>query len=187
MVDYQRFFEWPNVQIAHFYAYLGLALVVAAYLVFRSRSAFKFELFFISFYLLTGNINDLLIIRIPGFSLFEIQPVRLIFILLGILLLRKTLLSKNGIRLFPDGKIPWFILALGCYILFQISAVLVNSTEMELSDVLVSIYDSIAFFVLLIGLQIMADRPTYTIIGRTMIIGAVAELKVKKSSNEEVR
>ena len=73
MIDYEQYFEWPGVQLYHFYIYFIFAAVIALYLIIKSKSKYKIELFFISFYLLTGNTNDLLTIKIPGFSFFEID------------------------------------------------------------------------------------------------------------------
>ena len=72
MNNYEQYFNWPVVHLQHFYSYFALAAVTALYLVIKSDSKHKLELFFLSFYLLTGNINDILTIKIPGFSFFEI-------------------------------------------------------------------------------------------------------------------
>ena len=48
-------FDMAEVHLWHFYAYFVCAALMALYLVVKSGSKNKFELFFLSFYLLTGN------------------------------------------------------------------------------------------------------------------------------------
>jgi len=174
MIDYRQHFRWSQVDIGHFYVYFLLALVIAGYLVYNSKSRYKFELFFISFYLLTGNINMLLTIKIPGFSLFEIQPLRFIFLMLCFLIVRKIMFSKERLNLTFDKKVPWFLVALISYIALIIISVLFHSSEMKIGDVLITIYDALVFLVLIIGLSLMRDKPSYDIIGKSVILGAVA-------------
>ncbi|MGI9551428.1 MAG: O-antigen ligase family protein [Aurantibacter sp.] len=174
MNDNQRYFQWTEVHLEHFYAYFLVALVIAGYLVYKSTSKYKFELFFISFYLLTGNLNKLLTLKIPGFSLFEIQPVRFVFLLLLFFILRKTLFSREKFDLSINRNIPWFLAALFAYVLLLIVSVLVNGPEIGIAEVLETIADALAFLVLIFGLSLMADRPSYDLIGKAIIIGAVA-------------
>ena len=68
MVVNEHLFNWPGVNLSYYYIYFLIAALIAGYLSFRSKSSFKFELFFLVFYLLTGNLNELLTISIPGFS-----------------------------------------------------------------------------------------------------------------------
>lgn len=173
MKDYQGHFNWAEVQIEQFYAYFLVALIIAGYLTFKSKSKYKFELFFISFYLLTGNLNKLLSFNIPGFDLFAIQPIRFIFLLLSLFVLRKTLLSRNKFTLSVNKKIPWFQVALLAYVLLLIISVLVNASDIGIAEVMESIIDAIAFLVLIFAFSIMADKPSYDLIGRSIIIGAV--------------
>lgn len=174
MKDYQRYFNWAEIHLEHFYAYFLIALAIAIYLVYRSDSKYKLELFFISFYLLTGNLNKLLTFKIPGFNLFEIQPVRFIFLLLLFLTLRKTLFSREKFNLSADRNVPWFLVALFAYVLSLVVSVLVNGPEIGIGEVLETIVDAVAFLILIFGLSLMADRPSYDLIGRSIIIGAVA-------------
>lgn len=173
MQDSLTYFDWPDVQLRYYYAYFILAALVAGYLVFKSKSRFKPELFFISFYLLTGNLNQLLTIKIPGFSLFEIQPIRFIFLLLSFLVLRKTIFSKAPIKVSLKQKVPWFQFALLGYVILITASVLYNSTSIGIGETLKTIIDATAFLVLIAGLQLMADKPSYDIIGKSIIFGAV--------------
>ena len=175
MNNYQEYFDFDlaEIRLNHFYIYFILAAAIAFYLILKSNSKYKIELFFLSFYLLTGNINDLLTIKIPGFSFFEIQPERFLFFLLYFFIVRKTLLSKEKLNFTWDKKIPWFEVALFAYVLLSIVSLLVNSSEIEVVDVLKKILDALAFLVLMISFRVMADRPSYSIIGKSIIIGAV--------------
>lgn len=173
MNDYAQFFGWSEVHLHHFYIYFAISAVIAFYLVIKSDSKHKFELFFLAFYLLTGNLNELLTIVIPGFSLFEIQPLRLIFFLLLFFIVRKTLLSRERYNLSINGKIPWFMLAIFGYVILMMVSLLVNSPEIGISMVLKRLLGAFAFLVLIISLQLMADKPTYNLIGLSIIIAAV--------------
>lgn len=157
----------------HFYAYFIFAAILAFFLVFRSDAKYKFELFFLSFFLLTGNLNRLLTVKIPGFSLVEIQPLRFVYLLLFFFILRKTVLSREKLEFASDKKIPWFQVALYAYVLWVTVSVLFNSNVMEISEVLVEITDAIAFLILMISMRLMADKPSYDLIGKSIIIGAV--------------
>lgn len=173
MNDYEQYFNWPEVHLQHFYIYFAIAAVIALYLVIKSNSKYKFELFFLSFYLLTGNLNDLLTIVIPGFSLFEIYPIRLLFFLLLFFIVRRTLLTREKYNLSINGKIPWFVIALLGYVILMMISLIVNSPEIGISMVLKRLLGAFSFLVLIISVQLMADKPSYDLIGKSIIIGAV--------------
>lgn len=173
MNSYEQYFSWPEVHLQHFYIYFAIAAVIALYLVINSNSKHKFELFFLSFFLLTGNLNALLTIVIPGFSLFEIQPIRLIFFILLFFIIRKTLLTREKFNLSINGKIPWFVIAILGYVILMIISLIINSPEIGISMVLKRLLEALSFLVLIISLQLMADKPTYDIIGLSIIIGAI--------------
>ena len=177
MNDSARYFTFNNVvevQWHHFYMYYVFAAAITCYLIVKSNSKYKLELFFISFYLITGNLNDLLTIKIPGFSLFEIQPERFLFFLLSFFIIKKSLLSTEKLKQNENKKFPWFMVALFAYVIFLIISVLVNISEIGIGDALKNILDSAAFWVLIISIRLMADQPSYDLIGKSIIIGAVA-------------
>lgn len=173
MNDYAEYFNWPEVHLHHFYIFLALAAFASLYLVIKSESRFKIEIFFLTFFLLTGNINSLLTIKIPGFSLFEIQPDRFLFFLFLFLLLRITLLSKTNYNLYLNSNVPWFMVALIGFLIMTILSQIVNSPEIGIAVVLKNILGALNFLVIILALQLMADKASYDLIGRTIIIGAV--------------
>lgn len=162
-------FDLANVQFLYFYIYLGIAALFSFFLVFRSESRYKTTLFFLCFYLLTGNLNDILTIRIPGFSFFEIQPVRFIYLFLLGLMLSKVFFSKNRSLLTWPEKMPWFEIFLYIYVLFLTLSVIVNVFPKDLK----TITDALAFLIIIIAIRMMGDKPSYALIGKSMIIGAV--------------
>jgi len=151
----------------HFYAYLAFAALISFFLVFKSKSKYKFEIFFLCFYLISGNINDLGVIVIPGFSLFEIQPKRFIYLMLLFLMLRKLVKSKG--KLAINLKLPWFQIALYAYVALQTVSIFVTAFPAELKTVL----DAVAFLIIVIGIKSIADKPSYDLIGSAIIICAV--------------
>lgn len=175
MNDPENYFSFnvADVQWHHFYIYYVIAAAITLYLVVKSDSKYKLELFFLSFYLISGNLNDLLTIKIPGFGLFEIQPERFLFFLLSFFILKKTLFSTKKLKLSVNQKVPWFMVALVAYVIFLILSVLVNMSEIGIGDALKKILDSVAFLVLIIALRLMSDQPSYDLIGKSIIIGAV--------------
>ena len=173
MIDYDKHFDWPGAQLQHFYIYFALMVLIAFYIVVKSNSKYKFELFFISFYLLTGNLNRILTFKLPGLAFLEIQPLRFIYLLLLVFLIKRTLLSRDKSLLELQGKIPWFLLALFSYVLFLSISVFVNFQEIGMTELLESIVDSLAFIIIIISLASMADKPSYDVIGNTIIVGAV--------------
>ncbi|MFK7811575.1 MAG: O-antigen ligase family protein [Maribacter sp.] len=173
MNNYEQYFNWPVVHLEHFYIYFALAGLTALYLVVKSDSKYKIELFFLSFFLLTGNLNDMLTVKIPGFSFFELQPIRLLYLLLLLFIIRTTFLSKDKQLLKLNKKTPWFVLLIYAYVILLILSVVVNITHMGVPDGLKVILDAAAFLILLTSLRLMADKPSYDLIGKTIIIGAV--------------
>ena len=173
MNDFSKHFDWPGVQLHHYYIYFIIAALIAFYLVVRSNSKYKLELFFLSFYLLTGNINRILTFKLPGFGLLEIQPLRFVYLLLLFFIIRKTLLSRRKNEFSLKRKTPWFLLALFSYIFFLIISVVVNVQTIGTAELLESVIDSLAFLIIMMSLALMADKSTYDIIGKTIIIGAV--------------
>jgi len=173
MTDLESYFKWEGVHLEHFYIYFLLAAIISFYLVIKSTSKFKIEMFLLSFYLLTGNINQLLTIKIPGLDLLQLQPLRILYLLLFFLIIRKTLLSRNKVQSTLNKKIPRFEVALYAYVLLLIISVVVNSSDIGIEVVLKKTIDALAFLVLMISLRLMADKPSYRIIGISIIIGAV--------------
>lgn len=173
MNDFNQYFTWPNVQLHYFFIYFAIAALIAFYLTKKSQTKYKIELFFISFYLLTGNINDLLTIKIPGFSFFEIQPTRFIYLMLALFIIRKKFFSGEGQLLNSEKKIPLFLMALYAFVGMLIISVVANIGHMGVPDGIKVILDAIAFLILITALKLMADMPSYRLIGRSIIVGAV--------------
>ena len=173
MNDFAENLIQPELQLSHFYIYFIFAAIVALFLIIKSDSKYKIELFFLSFFLITGNLNELLTIKIPGFSFFEIQPERFLFLMLLFFIFRKSLLSRKKLRLTFDRKVPWFEVALFVYVLMLTASQIVNSTEIGMENAIKTILEALAFLVIMVGLKLMANKPSYDLIGKSIIIGAV--------------
>ncbi|SDD92362.1 O-antigen ligase [Pricia antarctica] len=180
MDDYSKLFnfELDIVQFQHFYIYFVITAIIAFYLTVKSASKYKFVLFFISFFLLTGNLNDLLTIKIPGFSLFEIQPDRFLFVLLSFFIVGKTLFSRYRPQFRFERRVPWFEVALFSYVIMLTASQLFNISEIGVGYALKTILDALGFMVIMIGISLMADRPSYDLIGKSIIIGAIGSSMV---------
>jgi len=169
MSKYQQFFKWEDFNVEHFFVYFAFAAVLALYLTIKSDSKYKIELFFISFYLLTGNYNDLLLIRIPGFSLFKIPPIRFIYLMLLFFIIRKNWNINLRERFKVNKSTPWFEIALYAYVLLLVISIFLNTFPKGFKVIL----DAVAFIIIVKALRLMADKPSYDLIGKSIIIGAV--------------
>jgi len=170
MKDFPQYFnfELAKINYQHFYIYFAVAALIAFYLIYKSDSKYKFEFYFISFYLLTGNTNQILTFKIPGVTFFEIQPIRFIYLLLLLFVFRKMIFAKERLR--PTLKIPWFEVFLFAYVILLTISVLLNSFPEGLKTII----DAIAFLIIIVALRLMADKPSYDVIGKSIIIGAIA-------------
>ena len=171
MSKFERYFRYDfhSVSLEYFYLYILIAAVVAFVLVLKSDSKYKGEMFFISLYLLTGNLNTLLNFKIPGISFFEMQPVRVVYLLLLFRIIRNGLFENTKNNSSQKGKIPWFVLALIGYVLLLTISVLYTGIEKGY----VTIIDSVAFIILIYGIRELRDQPSYDLIGKSIIIGAI--------------
>jgi len=171
--DFNQYFSWPNVQLQYFFIYFAIAAVIAFYLVKKSKTKYRIELFFISFYLLTGNINELLTIKIPGISFFEIQPTRFVYLMLGVFIIRKTFFSAKRQFASRDKRTPLFILALYAFVGMLVISVMANIGHIGVPDGIKVILDATAFLILVMAIGLMKDMPSYELIGKSIIVGAV--------------
>ena len=169
MNKYQQFFQREDFIVEHFFIYFAFAAVLALYLTIKSDSKYKYILFFISFYLLTGNYNDLLLIRIPGLSFFKIPPVRFIYLMLLGFIIKKTWFKKREQKFTGLKSIPWFEVALYGYIILLSISIFINDFPQGFKVIL----DALAFVIIIKAFRLMADKPSYDLIGRSIIIGAV--------------
>ncbi|MEL6868027.1 MAG: hypothetical protein AAFP19_26625, partial [Bacteroidota bacterium] len=99
---------YGEVNLNFIYAYFGLAFLAALFLIYRHRPAYNIELFILSFYLMTGNINEELTFAIPGLSFFEIQPDRFLFLAFSFFLVRRLLFSRGPVKELMNEQMPWF-------------------------------------------------------------------------------
>ena len=175
MTDFSKYFAYSldDVQLPYFYIFLLLGAFVAFYLVIRSNARYKIELFFIAFYLITGNINDLLTVKIPGIGFFEIQPERFLFLLLSFFIARKWWVSRKTQSFTFDKMVPWFEVILYIFVALLSVSVIINSKEVGTAEAIKTILEALAFVVLMISLRMMGDKSSYNLIGKAIIIGAV--------------
>ena len=155
------------------YAWFGIAVCISLWLVSRCQSNYKPELFFLSFYFLTGNANELLTLSIPGLSFFEIQPDRFLFLLFSFLLARRLLFSRGELPLKFTGRMPGFKIALYLYVAWIIISQIYHTNDLGVSDVILSCIYAINVLILIYGLQLITDRESLRVIGTVIVIGAV--------------
>lgn len=155
------------------YFYLFATCLIAGFLVMKSDSRNKFELFLFSYFLLTGSYNELLTFKIPGLSFLEIQPDRFIFFVLVFLILRKFFSSEfRQIRGRPT-RLPSFLIFLT---LFSVSVIISQAThayKIGFAEVIVQSTTFLNFMLIVYSIRLIADRSFIKVIGKVVIITAV--------------
>lgn len=155
-----------------FYLYYAISFLISFYLIYKSNSENKIELFFLSFYLLTGNINRFLTIKIPGFSFFEIQPIRFLFLMCSFFLVRKILFSRTKISFAPNGKIPWFEVMLYAYFVLYAISQIANISVIGFPEIVVNLTDELPFLVVFLSLRLISTKDSSDVIGKSILAGA---------------
>lgn len=163
----------PEMDSIYFYAFLGLIFFIALRLALKSQSKYKFELFFLAFFLMSGSISDLLTFKIPGVSFFEIQPDRFLFLLFSFFLLRNLLFQNKETPLPHGWNMPWFKIFLYGYILIVIASQIYHVNNNGLPELITNIVYALNAILLMYCIRIIMDEETFRIIGSALIIGAV--------------
>ena len=158
---------------AFFYLYFVVMFGVAFRMVYKSESKNKPEMMLAAFFLLTGNINQLLTFKIPGVSFFEIQPDRLLFLTFSFFIFRKVGLENQRILTDKNGTMPWFKLILCIYVFMAVTSQFYNVSLIGFADTIVNSIYLINVLVVMFAFQLMASKENLRIIGRCLIIGAI--------------
>lgn len=142
-------------------------------MVWKSETAYKFELLVVAYFLFSGNYSDLLTFKIPGLSFFAIQPIRFVFLTCVFLWVRKFL--SGGFRRVPGEptRLPLFVMVV---ILFALSGIISQATHFSkigISEVIVQAIYFSNFVLILFTMRYVVDTPFIEVIGRTVIITAV--------------
>ncbi len=159
--------------MTQFYLYLFCMLLVATALTMRTKTAYPIELFIVCFFLLSGNLNELFTINIPGISFFEIQPERLLLIIFGILVARKLIFQKRFGHDQKSLQLPWFIVFLNLFVISVIVSLLTHMYQFSSGELVVAITKPLNFFLIVYGVTIMMNRASIDTVGKAIIIGAV--------------
>jgi len=155
------------------YLYFLFVLMLSAYWVYKSEVKHKFETMVLCFYLMTGNLNDLLTFAIPGVSFFEIQPDRFLFFMFSFFLVRQFYFSKEPFEFKFFWKIPWFIIILICYALFKITSLGYNSGSVLFPEMIIKSLHVINALVIIFSIRVLFSPELIEIIGKTILVGAV--------------
>ena len=165
--------EVAQVDMTYINGYFVIVFILAFYLVYTSTSLYKFELFFLSVFLMTGNINEFLTIKIPGFSLFEIQPARFLFLLFSFFLIRHLLFSRNKMHLKIPSSTPWFLLFLNLYVFTKIFSQFTHLSHLAFGEIILNSISTINFLIIFYAMKIMSGKETFRVLGNAIIIGAL--------------
>ncbi|MEO1515638.1 MAG: O-antigen ligase family protein [Bacteroidota bacterium] len=156
------------------YVYFGLAFVASLWLVRSPSVPYRLELFLLSFYLMTGNLNEELTFALPGISFFEIQPDRLLFLYFSFFLVRHFLFSSHQPSRSKPLPLPWFMLMLLLYVVWIILSQISHVVDIGMEEVILSSIHCLTVLVLIYALRHMVNQQSLAVLGQAFIIGAVA-------------
>jgi len=144
-----------GVGMIFIYGYFVIALVLGLLWVRRSELRYKFEAFVLAFYLMTGNLNDLLTFAIPGVSFFEIQPDRFLFFMFSFLLVRRAFFSDEMVTPKNSWRMPWFMVMLILYSLFKIISLFSHLDTIKFTEALIKSLHVINVLVIVYTLRLI--------------------------------
>jgi len=159
------------------YGYFAIALLIVVYLIYKSKVEYRFEVGAISFFLLTGEYNELLTFSLPGLAFFEIQPERFVLLVFAFFLMRRFLFpgpkKLNDKVHKADWVHPWFIVALYVYISLVVISLFVHVNDMGLSEAIVKSLKPLNVLIVSYSLYLISSEKVIAIIGKVIIITAV--------------
>lgn len=156
------------------YAYFVIVLLLGAYWVYKSEVKYKFEILVLSFYLMTGNLNDLLTFAIPGISFFEIQPDRFLFLIFSFFLVRRFFFSNEPLGFKHFWTMPWFMVMLIFYVLFKIISLGSHADTIEFSEIIIKSLHVVNVLIIILSLRLIFSPELIEILGKAILVGAIA-------------
>lgn len=155
------------------YLYFLFVFLLSASWVYNSEVKHKFETLILCFYLMTGNLNDLLTFAIPGVSFFEIQPDRFLFFMFSFFLVRQFYFSSEPFVFKNFWKIPWFMIILICYALFKIISLGSHSDTIELPEIIIKSLHVVNVLIIILALRVLFSPKLIELLGKALLVGAV--------------
>ncbi|MFK7772869.1 MAG: O-antigen ligase family protein [Saprospiraceae bacterium] len=155
------------------YIYFLFVLLLSAHWVYKGEVKHKFEILVLCFYLMTGNLNDLLTFAIPGISFFEIQPDRFLFFMFSFFLIRQFYFSKESFEFKNFWNIPWFIVILTFYALFKIISLSSHSDTIEFPEIIIKSLHVVNVLVIILSLRVLFSPKLIEILGKALLVGAI--------------
>ncbi|MFK8008548.1 MAG: O-antigen ligase family protein [Saprospiraceae bacterium] len=166
--------EGSVVGMPFVYVYFLFALLLGASWVYKNDVKHKFETLVLCFYLMTGNLNDLLTFAIPGVSFFEIQPDRFLFFMFSFFLVRQFYFTKEPFEFKNFWKIPWFMIILTFYTLFKIISLSSHSDTIEFPEIIIKSLHVVNVLVIILALRVLYSPKLIEIFGKALLVGAIA-------------
>lgn len=165
-----------SLDVALIDAYFIGAFFIALYFVYKSQVEHKFELLVISYFLLTGEYNDLLTFSIPGLSFFEIQPERFLLLAFGFFTIRSMaspgLVKQTKIRRSPWVQ-PLFVVALFLAIGSVIISLFIHVDQLGMSEAIVKSLKPLNMLILVYSFYMLSNEKMIATIGKIIIVTAV--------------
>ncbi len=162
------------VGLPFIYGYFAIVLILGLLWVYRSDLKYKFEAFIIAFYLMTGNLNDLLTFAIPGVSAFEIQPDRFLLLMFSAFLVRRTFYSNEAVIPKNAWTLPWFMIMLILYSLFKTISLFSHIDTIKLSEIIIKSLHVLNVLLIIFCLRLIYTPELIKILAKAILVGAVA-------------
>lgn len=154
------------------YGYFAICFLLILYMIIKSDINYKYEVGILAYFIITGGINAMLTIKIPGFSLFEIQPKRFILLSYLFLLLWQLLRSsRKGLQI--NWTVPWFLIFMFLFTGYLIAALFKNAGVIGMSSTIVKVMQVMTFVVIVLVLQRILTKSSVLFLGKVIIITAL--------------
>ncbi len=158
--------------MTQFYVYIGIMFIVAVLLVRSCETIYKFELFAVIFYILTGSYNELLAFKIPGLSFFEITPERFLLLTFLALFIRRSW-SRDDRFDYSGSNLPWFKLLLNLFVISVVISLLTHMGRLGLPEVIAESLKPINFLLIIYALTLLTSIKTLNTIGKAIVLTAI--------------
>ncbi len=160
-----------NISTTPFYIYMVIMLFVAYVMTKSSKTKYKFELFIIIYYILTGDYNELLTFSLPGISFMEIQPERFLFFTFLFLFARRIWFGDTKSE--TTWQLPWFKLLLILFVLSVVVSLFTHVERLGLGEVISESQKPINFLLIIYALTAITNEATLVTLGKAIIFAAI--------------
>jgi O-Antigen ligase len=162
--------KWYEADLPLWYAWFAIALCITIFLIYKAKPRHPIEIGVLLFFILTGNANSILTLDI---GIIDLQPPRVIFLVLSFFLYRQIFRSKENV--FPQSfwRMPWFMVFLYAFVIFTAISQCTHTDQIKPMKIVTNTIENINFIVIIYALMIMIDKMTLELIAKAMVVTAI--------------